>query len=140
MHLHDEIRPWLPAQVGQSLWCSRGCPACHGTGYGGRTGLFEVLRVSTALRRLIAEGQPTQVLRDQAVRDGLIELRQSALVKVALGQTTRDEAARGVPSEFFVRTCEPRQAAPARLLPLVQSPAAASPPSPTSSTPSRVMT
>jgi type II secretory ATPase GspE/PulE/Tfp pilus assembly ATPase PilB-like protein len=100
-YLHDELLPWMPADAGRALWTARGCPACHGTGYAGRTGVFEVLRVSAALRRLVAQGRPTQELRDQAVRDGLIELRQSALLKVAQGLTTAEEVARAVPAEFL---------------------------------------
>lgn len=97
----DEVAPWLASGEGESLWAARGCSACHKTGYGGRTGLFEVLRVTAPLRRLIAEGQPVARLREHAVRDGLIELRQSGLLKVAQGLTTAEELIRAVPSEFL---------------------------------------
>jgi type II secretory ATPase GspE/PulE/Tfp pilus assembly ATPase PilB-like protein len=97
----EDIHPLLAPGEGQSLWSARGCPACHGTGYSGRTGVFEVLRVSQALRRLIAQGQPISKIREQAVREGMIELRQAALLKVAQGQTTAEEVVRAVPAEFL---------------------------------------
>jgi type II secretory ATPase GspE/PulE/Tfp pilus assembly ATPase PilB-like protein len=100
-HTFDEVRPWLEPGQGLSLLSARGCPACHQTGYAGRTGVFEVLRVGTVLRGLIADGQPTAVLREQAVREGLIELRQAALLQVALGRTTAEEVVRAVPPEYL---------------------------------------
>jgi type IV pilus assembly protein PilB len=65
------------------------------------TGVFEVLPLSHGLRRLIADGQPTPSLQEQAVREGLIELRQAALLQVARGQTTAEEVVRAVASEYL---------------------------------------
>lgn len=100
-HTFDEIRPWLQAGEGLSLFAAHGCDACYRTGYARRTGVFEVLNVSHAIRRLIVEGQPTQAIREQAGRDGLIELRHGALLKVAQGQTTAEEVVRAVPAEYL---------------------------------------
>jgi general secretion pathway protein E len=97
--LFAEVSPWLEPGEGQSLFAPRGCPACLETGYGGRTGIFEVMSASQALRRLIAEGHPAGAIREQAVREGTIELRQAALLKVARGQTTAEEVVRAVPSD-----------------------------------------
>jgi type II secretory ATPase GspE/PulE/Tfp pilus assembly ATPase PilB-like protein len=94
----EEIRPLL-AEGAHQLWTAEGCPDCHRTGYAGRTGVFEVLPITPALRRLIAEGHPTHTLRDQAVLDGLIELRRAALHKVLQGLTTFAEVTRAVPGE-----------------------------------------
>jgi type II secretory ATPase GspE/PulE/Tfp pilus assembly ATPase PilB-like protein len=54
---------------------------------------------SHALRRLLAAGRPTAALREQAVRGGLIGLRQAALLEVARGVTTAEEVVRAVPAE-----------------------------------------
>jgi type II secretory ATPase GspE/PulE/Tfp pilus assembly ATPase PilB-like protein len=70
-------------------------------GYAGRSGLFEVIAATKGLRQHIAERQPTQVIRQKALEDGLIELRHSALLKVAQGTTTIEEVFRTVPSEFL---------------------------------------
>jgi type II secretory ATPase GspE/PulE/Tfp pilus assembly ATPase PilB-like protein len=96
-----DVQRWLGPGEGASLFGARGCPACHGTGYAGRTGVFEVLRMSQALRQLIAHGQTTRALEEQAAREGFIELRRSALVKVAQGQTTAEEVVRAVPPEYL---------------------------------------
>jgi type II secretory ATPase GspE/PulE/Tfp pilus assembly ATPase PilB-like protein len=94
-----EVQPWLGPGQGLALFAAHGCPACRLTGYAGRKGVFEVLRVSPALRARIAEGRPTRALREQAVREGLIELRKAALLEVARGVTTAEEVVRAVPAE-----------------------------------------
>ena len=45
------------------------------------------MRITRELRRMIAEGQPTRTLRQKAIEEGFIELRKSALLKVARGET-----------------------------------------------------
>jgi type II secretory ATPase GspE/PulE/Tfp pilus assembly ATPase PilB-like protein len=97
----DEVRPWLEPGEGLALYAARGCPGCHGTGYAGRTGVFEMLRITSGIRRRIADGATTQAIREQAVRDGMVELRHAALLKVARGQTTVEEVVRHVPVEYL---------------------------------------
>lgn len=55
--------------------------------------------MSRTMRRLVLEGQPPPRLREQARREGMIELRQAALLKVVRGETTAEEVIRDVPSE-----------------------------------------
>jgi type II secretory ATPase GspE/PulE/Tfp pilus assembly ATPase PilB-like protein len=100
-HPFAEVAAWLGSDEGHTLFASRGCPACHQAGYGGRTGVFETLRISPLLRRMIAECQQTSVLREQARREGMMEMRQAALLKVARGETTAEEVIRDVPSEYL---------------------------------------
>src|SRR5262249_38194384 len=100
-HTFDEVRRWLEPGEGSQLFAHQGCPACFRTGYRARTGVFEVLTVSSALRKLILDRQPLQVLRQKAVEEGLIEFRQSALLRVARGETTFEEVFRAVPSEYL---------------------------------------
>ncbi len=97
----EEIRPWLEPGQGEALYAAKGCSACHQTGYSSRTGVFEVLRISRDLRRLIAEAQQTRVLRQQALEEGFVELRRSALLKVARGETSAEEILRAIPSEYL---------------------------------------
>jgi type II secretory ATPase GspE/PulE/Tfp pilus assembly ATPase PilB-like protein len=99
--MFDEVRPWLTDGEGQALYAAKGCPRCHQTGYASRTGVFEVLRINRELRRLIAEGQPTRALRQAAVEDGLVELKKSAMLKVARGETSAEEILRAIPSEYL---------------------------------------
>jgi type II secretory ATPase GspE/PulE/Tfp pilus assembly ATPase PilB-like protein len=96
-----EVWPRLEPGEGQGLYGPKGCPDCRGVGYAGLTGLFEVITVSRGLRQLVADRQPTQAIHHKAVEEGMIELRHSALLKVAQGTTTIEEVFRVVPSEFL---------------------------------------
>jgi type II secretory ATPase GspE/PulE/Tfp pilus assembly ATPase PilB-like protein len=95
----EEVRAWLEPGEGRCLFGARGCPECLHTGYSGRTGVFEVLKINRELRRLIADRRPTGELRDAAARAGLLDLRRAALLKVARGQTNAEEVLRAIPPE-----------------------------------------
>ena len=69
----------------------QGCVACHGTGYRGRIGLFEVLPVSDQFRSRILERQTAEQLKQQALADGLKTIRRSGLDKIKQGLTTMEE-------------------------------------------------
>jgi general secretion pathway protein E len=71
-----------------------GCPKCRFTGFYGRTGIFEVLAVNPRLRHLIAEGATPEVLARTARQDGLRTLREHAVLKIAAGATSFEEAMR----------------------------------------------
>jgi type II secretory ATPase GspE/PulE/Tfp pilus assembly ATPase PilB-like protein len=100
-HSFDEVRPWLAPGEGDAIYAAKGCAQCHQTGYIRRTGVFEVLRITRELRRMIAEGQPTRILRQKAVEEGFVELKRSALLKVARGETSAEEVLRAIPSEYL---------------------------------------
>ena len=68
-----------------------GCSDCHQTGFKGRVGLFEVLPISEALQTLILQVPSADVLKRQALAEGMVSLRQSGLQKVKAGLTTLDE-------------------------------------------------
>ncbi|MCX6645596.1 MAG: GspE/PulE family protein [bacterium] len=76
------------------MFKGRGCTICRGTGYKGRTGIYEAMRVSPKLRELILRDSSTDMLRKQAIAEGMVTLEQSALLKVLRGMTTMDEAIR----------------------------------------------
>jgi type II secretory ATPase GspE/PulE/Tfp pilus assembly ATPase PilB-like protein len=67
------------------------CPACDGTGYRGRFGLFELMPVDDPLRALIAAGAPVEALRTRARAAGLVSLRVLARDCLATGRTTAEE-------------------------------------------------
>jgi type IV pilus assembly protein PilB len=76
------------------LFKGKGCTICRGTGYKGRTGVFEMMRVSMGIRELILQDASTDEVRKQAVKEGMRPLEQSALAKVLQGITTLEEAMR----------------------------------------------
>jgi type II secretory ATPase GspE/PulE/Tfp pilus assembly ATPase PilB-like protein len=100
-HSFDEVRPWLEPGEGEVIFGAPGCEECHQSGYSGRTGIFEIMRINRELRRMIAEGRPTTELRRQAVEDGMLELRRAALLKIARGATSPEEVLRAIPGEYL---------------------------------------
>lgn len=97
----DEVKEFLSADQGKRLFAPRGCDDCNQIGYAGRTGLFEVITISNAIRNLIADGRPTGEIRNQALSEKMLTLRQAALLKVAHGQTSTEEIFRVIPSEHL---------------------------------------
>ena len=73
-----------------------GCPACNSTGFRGRVGLFEVLRVSEDIEKLVAKNSPTVEIAKLAREEGMVTLRQDGLLKVGMGITSLDEVLRVV--------------------------------------------
>jgi len=84
----------LPEGVG--LYKGKGCDACNLSGYKGRLGIYEVLMVNEAVRRLIAEGAEAQRIREEAINAGMLTLKDYALVLLREGLTTVDEVLRTV--------------------------------------------
>jgi type IV pilus assembly protein PilB len=73
-----------------------GCPRCKGTGYKGRTGLYEVMTISPEVRTLTLERRAAEEIADVAVAQGMRRLRDDGLVKVQQGKTSIAEVARVV--------------------------------------------
>ena len=78
------------------LWRGAGCPACRGTGFRGRLGVFEMLTVTDDLRDAIAARAPRSQLRAIATQAGLVSLRADGWQKVQAGLTTVEEVIRVV--------------------------------------------
>ena len=69
----------------------RGCDACYGTGYRGRTGIFEILNATEEMRQGISERAPEALIRDMAVEGGMRSLADSGRELVVRGETTVEE-------------------------------------------------
>ncbi|HEX9798742.1 MAG TPA: ATPase, T2SS/T4P/T4SS family [Thermoanaerobaculia bacterium] len=72
----------------------RGCHECRGTGYRGRSGVFEILPIDDTIKALVVEQKDAPEIKREAVRLGMKTLRQSALRKLAEGVTTFEEVVR----------------------------------------------
>jgi general secretion pathway protein E len=92
----DLVQPWkLP--VPARSWQPAGCDHCRGSGYYGRVGIYESLRVTAGLRQTIRAECSIADIRHQAMRDGLEPLRISGARKVIAGETSLDEVLRVAP-------------------------------------------
>jgi len=73
-----------------------GCSACHGTGYHGRLGVFEIMEMNSEIERLFLASAPSEEMRVSAIASGMKTLREDALEKVAGGFTSLEEIVRVV--------------------------------------------
>jgi general secretion pathway protein E len=84
-----------PAQLGeQMVYRGRGCPACAGTGFRGRTGIYEILIVSDSIRQLIMRKADSTTIARKALEEGMKTLREDGAQKVLEGITTLEELVR----------------------------------------------
>jgi type IV pilus assembly protein PilB len=97
-------RVMLPAEVlrangfnvGLDLECYEpvGCARCGGTGYKGRIGLYEVMTISETIRQMAVARDTADAIAHEAVREGMMRLREDGLEKVRRGVTSIAEIAR----------------------------------------------
>jgi type IV pilus assembly protein PilB len=83
---------------------SVGCDQCNHTGYRGRIGIYEVMRITDKLRRLMSARSSEDQLREAAVSGGMITLGEDGLAKVKSGVTTPEELLRVVTEVREMRT------------------------------------
>jgi hypothetical protein len=81
-----------------------GCDQCNHTGYRGRIGIYEVMRITDKVRRLIAAKSQEDQIRDAAVAGGMVTLGEDGLAKVKSGITTAEELLRVVTEVREMRT------------------------------------
>ena len=86
---------FLKKNDGKGNWQEAvGCPKCHGKGYRGRVGVYELVSVTAELRDLIIKKAPLDELRDQARKDGSRSLMDGGLLKASKGITSVNEVLR----------------------------------------------
>ena len=71
-----------------------GCQKCRGTGYRGRTGIFEMMEISQKMGKLIVGRSAAKDIKADAVSDGMMTMRECAIKKMAQGVTTYEEVLR----------------------------------------------
>lgn len=88
----DPIYKQLNVDAGkQMLYKARGCGRCGETGYGGRTVIYEILKITTNIKELINNRASLEEIKKEAVKNGLIGMYELGLKKVRLGLTTFEE-------------------------------------------------
>jgi general secretion pathway protein E len=80
--------------TGVELFHGKGCDDCRGTGYRGRTGIYELFRITDETRGLIVRKIPAGEIRRHAVAQGMVTLREDAWAKACAGLTTVEEILR----------------------------------------------
>jgi len=76
------------------LWRGAGCKDCLGTGYKGRTGIYEILMISDSIKTTILKSSDSNIIKKQGVAEGLHTLREDGARKVEDGITTIEEVLR----------------------------------------------
>ena len=75
----------------KSFYYGKGCDACNQTGYKGRKGIYELMKITDPLRELINERAPSVTLKAKAIELGMVTLRQDGLRSIFAGDTTIEE-------------------------------------------------
>jgi type IV pilus assembly protein PilB len=75
----------------KNFYYGKGCDACNQTGYKGRKGIYELMRITDPVRELINERAPTVTLKEKAIELGMITLRQDGVRSIFAGDTTIEE-------------------------------------------------
>jgi type IV pilus assembly protein PilB len=75
----------------RKFFYGKGCDACNHTGYKGRKGIYELMKITDPLRELINERAPTVVLKQKSIELGMVTLRQDGLRSIFAGDTTIEE-------------------------------------------------
>jgi type IV pilus assembly protein PilB len=88
----------VPAEMRKDALFARGegCQVCSQRGYKGRTGVYEILRMNENIKRLVMDGRSALEIRDAAVAEGMILMKDCGLSKVLDGTTTPEEVMRVV--------------------------------------------
>jgi type IV pilus assembly protein PilB len=80
--------------AGKSLYYGKGCDYCNHTGYKGRMGIFEMMILTDEIRDLVMRRASTNLIRQEAVRQGMRSLREGGLRAIYDGLTTIEEVAK----------------------------------------------
>jgi type II secretory ATPase GspE/PulE/Tfp pilus assembly ATPase PilB-like protein len=80
--------------TGAELFRGKGCDDCRGTGYRGRSGIYELFGITEEVRSLIVRKASAGEIRRHAVENGMVTLREDGWARVCAGLTTVEEILR----------------------------------------------
>jgi type II secretory ATPase GspE/PulE/Tfp pilus assembly ATPase PilB-like protein len=80
----------------------KGCPQCNQSGYWGRLGIFELLKVTEEIQKSILEKKDANLIKERARKAGMKTLREDGWLKVREGITTVSEVLRVTQEEQVV--------------------------------------
>lgn len=91
VRISEKYREIFSLGPSEEYFHGKGCEFCHGTGYSGRIGIFEILKINDEIREGILSGASISELRSLAVKNGMRRLLDSGLDLVKKGITSFDE-------------------------------------------------
>jgi type II secretory ATPase GspE/PulE/Tfp pilus assembly ATPase PilB-like protein len=94
--LIQRYNSYLPEDIKPIFWISSGCDECHAIGYKGRTGVYEVLKISRAVQEVLVSKTTLNNVREVAEREGFTMLAYDGLQKAIKGITSHQELVRNV--------------------------------------------
>ncbi len=93
--IRDEIASFYPDRMAAATFViGHGCPNCSFTGYRSRSAINEVMIMNDSLRGLVVSRQPANIIKDEALKHGMVTLRQDGWLRVIEGRTSVDEVLR----------------------------------------------
>jgi type IV pilus assembly protein PilB len=81
----------LDPQQPVTFYRNKGCEKCSFTGFKGRVGVYEVLRMNSELRKLVGQGATSEAINEAAIKNGMKTLKDYSLWLLQNGWTTMDE-------------------------------------------------
>lgn len=98
--VEPNVEAWRELTVGfdmpipKLMFMPKGCDECRQSGYLGRQGIYELLKMEPKIKKVTSEGGEVTPIREQAIKNGMTLLRINGAQKVAEGRTTIDEIMR----------------------------------------------
>ncbi len=93
--IRNEIASFYPDRIAEAEFVhGHGCPTCGFTGYRGRSAINEVMIMSDPLRAMVVERRPANIIKDLAMEEGMVTLRQDGWLRVVEGRTSVEEVLR----------------------------------------------
>ncbi len=92
--LPPEIKKEIKIPTPLNIWEPKGCPKCNFDGYSGRTGIFEVLKMTDSLAQIIIKEPSETKIFKEAQNQGMITMEQDGVLKVLSGETSIEEIIR----------------------------------------------
>jgi type IV pilus assembly protein PilB len=97
-HIKEVLGDMLPQKYKNGeqiiLFRGKGCEECAKSGYLGRIGIYEVLKMSSTLNKLVFKSASSDEIYDEAVKEGMINMKQDGYLKALDGLTTVEEVIR----------------------------------------------
>jgi type IV pilus assembly protein PilB len=100
MNMPTSVKTKYSLRSDFSIWQGEGCAECGGTGYSGRVGIFEALKMTRELGKVILSQPSEERIAKEAKKQGMLTIRQDGILKVLKGVTTIEEVIRATETEY----------------------------------------